>query len=35
MVKNQFKENVMCEKKKLAKYTLEFKMEQVRLVEGG
>ena len=35
MVKNQFKENAMSETRKRAKYTLEFKMEAVRLVKGG
>ena len=35
MVKNQFKENEMSETRKRAKYTLEFKMEAVRLVKGG
>jgi transposase-like protein len=35
MVKNQFKENAMSETMKRAKYTLEFKMEAVRLVKGG
>jgi transposase-like protein len=35
MVKNQFKENEMSETIKRAKYTLEFKMEAVRLVKGG
>jgi len=35
MVKNQFRENVICETRKRAKYTLEFKMEAVRLVKGG
>ena len=34
MVKNQFKENAMSETRKRAKYTLEFKMEAVRLVKG-
>lgn len=35
MVKNQFKENAMSETKRRAKYTLEFKVEAVRLVKGG
>jgi transposase len=35
MVKNQFEENEMGETRKRAKYTLEFKMEAVRLVNGG
>jgi hypothetical protein len=35
MVINQYKENVMSETRKRAKYTLEFKMEAVRLVKGG
>ncbi len=35
MVKNQFKENAMSETKRRAKYTLEFKLESVRLVKGG
>jgi transposase len=35
MVKNQFKENEMGETKRRAKYTLEFKLEAVRLVKGG
>jgi transposase len=35
MVKNQFKENEMSETKRRAKYTLEYKMEAVRLVKGG
>ena len=35
MVKNQFKENEMGETKRRAKYTLEYKMEAVRLVKGG
>ena len=35
MVKNQFKENEMSETRKRDKYTLEFKMEAVRLVKGG
>lgn len=35
MVKNQLNENEMSETKKRAKYTLEFKMEAVRLVKGG
>ena len=35
MVKNQFKENEMSETKRRAKYTLEFKLEAVRLVKGG
>jgi transposase-like protein len=35
MVKNQFKENAMSETRKRAKYTLEFKMEAVRLVKDG
>src|SRR5665647_912389 len=35
MVKNQFKENAMSETKRRAKYTLEFKLEAVRLVKGG
>ena len=35
MVKSQFKENAMSESRKRAKYTLEFKMEAVRLVKGG
>ena len=35
MVKNQFKENEMSETKRQAKYTLEFKLEAVRLVKGG
>ena len=35
MVKNQFKENQISETRKRAKYTLEFKMEAVRLVKGG
>jgi transposase len=35
MGKNQFKEKAMSETKRRAKYTLEFKMEAVRLVKGG
>lgn len=35
MDKNQFKENEMGETKRRAKYTLEYKMEAVRLVKGG
>jgi transposase len=35
MGKNQFKENEMGETKRRSKYTLEFKMEAVRLVKGG
>jgi len=35
MGKNQFKETEMSEVKRRAKYTLEFKMEAVRLVKGG
>jgi transposase-like protein len=35
MGKNQFKEKAMSEAKRRAKYTLEFKMEAVRLVKGG
>jgi transposase len=35
MGKNQFKENEMGETKRRAKYTLEYKMEAVRLVKGG
>ena len=35
MVKNQIKENEMGETKRRAKYTLEYKMEAVRLVKGG
>jgi transposase len=35
MGKNQFKENEMGETKRRAKYTLESKMEAVRLVKGG
>ena len=35
MVKNQFKEHEMSEKKRRAKYTREFKLEAVRLVKGG
>ena len=34
MVKNQFNENAVSETRKRAKYTLEFKMEAVRLVKG-
>ncbi len=35
MGKNQFKETEMSEVKRRGKYTLEFKMEAVRLVKGG
>jgi transposase-like protein len=35
MVKNQFKENEMSVAKRRAKYTLEFKLEAVRLIKGG
>ena len=35
MGKNQFKEIEMSEVKRRAKYTLEFKMEAVRLVKSG
>ncbi len=35
MGKNQFKEKTMSETKPRAKYTLEYKMEAVRLVKGG
>lgn len=35
MVKNQLKLNAMSGTRKRAKYTLEFKMEAVRLVKGG
>lgn len=35
MVKNQFEEKEMNESKLRARYTLEFKLEAVRLVKGG
>ena len=35
MVKNQFKEKEMNESKPRARYTLEYKLESVRLVKGG
>ena len=35
MVKNQFEEIEMNELKPRARYTLEFKLEAVRLVKGG
>jgi transposase-like protein len=35
MVKNQFEEIEMSELKPRARYTLEFKLEAVRLVKGG
>ena len=35
MGKNQFKVSEMGETKRRAKYTLEYKMEAVRLVKGG
>ena len=35
MVKNQFEEIEMNESKPRARYTLEFKLEAVRLVKGG